>query len=98
MANKSLFRCPKVLFGPFRGHKSFSVFSRTGKKHLAQKFKFTYRYIDGVLSLNNSKNSEFIDLLYPCELEIKDTTESNTSASYLDCYLCTDNGELVTRL
>ena len=24
--------------------------------------------------------------------EIKDTTESNTSASYLDCYLCIDNG------
>ena len=23
------FRCPKVLFGPFRWHKSFSVFSRT---------------------------------------------------------------------
>ena len=49
-----------------------------------------------VLSLNNSKISEFIHLIYPCELEIKDTTESNTSASYLDYYLCTDN--LVTRL
>ena len=30
--------------------------------------------------------------------EIKDTTESITSASYLDCYLCTNNGMLVTRL
>ena len=30
MANKSPFRCPKVLFGPFRWRKSFSVFSRTG--------------------------------------------------------------------
>ena len=26
----SPFRCPKVLFGPFRWQKSFSVFSRTG--------------------------------------------------------------------
>ena len=47
-------------------------------KNLARKFNFIYRYIDDVLSLNNSKVSEFID---PCELEIKDTTESNTSAS-----------------
>ena len=29
MANRSPFRCPKILFGPFRWLKSFSVFSRT---------------------------------------------------------------------
>ena len=56
-----------------------------GKKHLAQKLYFTYRYIDGVLSYDNSKISEFIDRIYPCELVIKDTVESNTSALYLDC-------------
>ena len=36
------------------------------------------------ISLNNSNISVFIDLIYLCELEIKDTTESNTPASYLD--------------
>ena len=46
---------------------------------------FTYRYIDDVLSVNNSKISELSDLISPRELEIKDTTESITSASYLDC-------------
>ena len=66
--------------------------------HLAQKFNFTYRFIDYVLCVNNSKISEIIDLIYPCELELKDTTESNTSASYLDCCLCIDNGKPVTRL
>ena len=30
MANISPFRYPKILFGPFRWLKSFSVFSRTG--------------------------------------------------------------------
>ena len=54
---------------------------KAGMKNLAQKFKFTYRYIGDVLSLNNLKISEFIDLIYPCELEIKYTTDSNTSAS-----------------
>ena len=39
---------------------------KAGKKHFSQKFNFTYRYIDDVLSLNNAKISEFIDLIYPC--------------------------------
>ena len=43
------------------------------KKHLAQKFNFTYRYIDDVLPLNNSLISEFIGLNYPCKIEIKDS-------------------------
>ena len=68
------------------------------KKHLAQKFTITYRYKGGVLSVNNSKISEFIDLTYPCELENKDTKESDSSASYLDWYLCTDDGKFITRL
>ena len=69
---------------------------KAGKKNVAQKFNFTHRYIDHVLSLNTSMISDFFDLIYPCELDIKNTTESNTSALYLDCYLCTDHGKLVT--
>ena len=30
-------------------------------------------------------------------LKFKDTTEANACASYLNCYLCIDNGKLVTR-
>ena len=64
---------------------------KADKKHIAQKFNFTNRYIDDVLSRNNSKILEFIDLIFPCELKIKDTTVSHTSASYLDCYPCIAN-------
>ena len=42
--------------------------------------------------------SEIIDHIYLCELEIKDTMKSNTSALYLDWYFCIDNGKLITRL
>ena len=69
-----------------------------GKKHLAQQFNFTYRYIDDVLSLKHSKFAEYLEFIYPCELEIKETTETATSSSYLDCYLYIDNGKLATRL
>ena len=48
--------------------------------------------------LRCSKISEFTDVIYPCEVDIKDTTESSISASYLDCYLNIDNAKLITRL
>ena len=56
----------------------------TGKKGLASKYNLTYRYIEDVLSINNPAFENYLDQMYPPELEIKDTTESNTSASYLD--------------
>ena len=58
-----------------------------GEKHLAQSFNFTFRYIDDVLSLNNNRFEDFVDIIYPDELEIKDTTESDKHASYLDLHL-----------
>ena len=56
----------------------------TGRKQLASRFNFTYRYIDDVLSINNPEFENYLGQMYPVELEIKDTTESNTSAPYLD--------------
>ena len=41
---------------------------------------------------------DFLALTYQFELENKDTTESIIPASYLNCYLCIDNGKLVTNL
>ena len=54
---------------------------------LASRFNFTYRYIDDILSINNPDFENYLGQMYPVELEIKDTTESNTSASYLDLLL-----------
>ena len=59
----------------------------TGKRHLASRFNLTYRYIDDVLSINNPEFEHYLGQMYPAELEIKDTTESTTSASYLDLLL-----------
>ena len=46
---------------------------------------FAFRYIDYVhkLSLNNSRFDDFVDRTYLIELEIKDTTDTDRSASYL---------------
>ena len=64
----------------------------TGRKRLASQFNFTYRYIDDVLSIINPNFENNLSQMYPPELEIKDTTESDTSASYLDLLLSIGRG------
>jgi hypothetical protein len=56
-------------------------------------------YIDDVLSLNNSRFGGFVDSIYTIELEIKDTTDTDRSASHLDLHLEIDSeGRLKTKL
>ena len=43
-------------------------------------FNFTFRNID-------SRFSDFVERIYPNELEIKDITDTDRSASYLDLYI-----------
>ena len=49
------------------------------KIHETRAFNFTYRYIDDVLSINNSRFAEFLPLIYPPELEVKETTDTASS-------------------
>ena len=49
-------------------------------------FIVTFRYTDDVLSLDN-----YVDRNYPIEPEIKDTTDTDRSASYLDLHLTIDS-------
>ena len=50
----------------------------------ARRFCRTFRYIDDLLTLNNSSFKNSIDKIYPPELELKTTTEGPTTCSYLD--------------
>ena len=69
------------------------------KIHEVRAFNFTYWYIDDVLSINNPRFAEFFPLIYPPELEIKETTYTASSASILDIYLeFDDSGQLCTNI
>ena len=69
------------------------------KIHEARAFNFTYRYIDDVLSINNSRFAEFLPLTYPPELEVKETTDTASSASFLDVYFEFDySGQISTKI
>ena len=52
-----------------------------------------------VLSINNSRFAEFLPLIYPPELEVKETIDTASSASFLDLYLeFDDSGHLSTKI
>ena len=53
------------------------------EKKLARLFNFTFRYIDDFRSLNNYRFGDFFD---PIELDIKDTTDTVRSDSYLELH------------
>ncbi|KAK3098729.1 hypothetical protein FSP39_022488 [Pinctada imbricata] len=70
-----------------------------GKSYLDSDFNFTYRYIDDVLSINNPKFADNLSSIYPSEFEVKETTETNNSAFYLDIMLSYDtDGHMNTSL
>ena len=69
------------------------------KIHEARAFNFTFRYIDDVLSINNSRFTAFLPLIYPPELEVKETTYTAPPASFLDLYLeFDDSGQISTKI
>ena len=69
------------------------------KIHEARAFNFTYRYIDDVLSIDNSRFAEFLPLISPPELEVKETTGTASSASFLDLYFeFDDSGQISTKI
>jgi hypothetical protein len=54
---------------------------KKNEKKLVRSSNFTFRYIDDVLSLNNSRFSDFVNRIYPNQLEINDTTDTEMYAS-----------------
>ena len=48
--------------------------------------KFTFRFIDDVLTLNSCKFDDLVNRIYLIEFEIKDTTDTYRSGSHLDLH------------
>jgi hypothetical protein len=64
---------------------------KKNKKNLARSLNFKFRYIDDVRSLYNSRFGDVVDRIYPIELEIKDTTDIDRYASYLNLHVEIDS-------
>jgi hypothetical protein len=68
------------------------------KIHEARAFNLTYRYIDDVLSINNSRFAEFLPLIYPPELEVKETTDTAYHMHEKLVYCCTYGKFMILKL
>ena len=79
-------------FYTFMGHTSRLPNNKDRK--LAQNFNSSFRYIDHVLSINNSRFGDYLHRISPNELEIKNTTDTQVSALTLTITLksTTDEG------
>jgi hypothetical protein len=60
-------------------------------------------YSTSISPVNNHKGysrfAEFLPLIYPPELEVKETTDTASSASFLDLYLeFDDSGQISTKI
>jgi hypothetical protein len=64
---------------------------KENERTLARLFNFTFRYIDDVLSLHNSKLDDFVDPIYPIEHELTDTKNTARCAAYLDLHIEIDS-------
>ena len=51
---------------------------KKNKKKLARSFNVTFLYIDDVISLNNFRVGDFVDRIYPIELEINYITDTDS--------------------
>ena len=59
---------------------------------MARRFNNTMRYIDDLLILNNIQFNDAIQDIYPSELQLKKTTDSPTTLSYLDILITIEHG------
>ena len=71
---------------------SFNAISIIKIEKIAKNFNSCVRYIDDVLSLNNSRFGDHLHCIYPNELEVSNTSGIQKIASYLDLHLVTENG------
>ena len=71
---------------------------KKNERKLARSFNVTYYiWIYDILSLNNSRFDDFVDRIYPIGLAIKDTTDTDWSAAYLDLHEIECEGRLRTK-
>ena len=92
--------CAPQLVNLFLFHYGYSYMKNLMHDNLcmAKRFSDTVRYIDDLLTLNNSNFEEEIPNIYPPKLTLKRTSESDTNLSYLDISISVCSIKYVTEV
>ena len=90
--------CAPLLANLFLFYYEYKYMKKLIKDNIwvAKSFNNTMRYIDDLLTLNNTRFECAIEDIYPPELQLKKTTDGPTALSYLDIMLTIDNGKYST--
>ena len=92
--------CAPQLANLFLFHYEYTYMKGLMKKNLcvAKMFSDTVRYIDDLLTLNNTNFEEAINEIYPSELTLKKTSETSNCVSYLDISVSICGSRYVTKV
>ena len=62
----------------------YTIYKSISSRNAKTSFSIKLDHIYDVLALNNPKCNDYIDVIYPAELEIKDAADAPTGANYID--------------
>ena len=90
--------CAPLLANLFLFHYEYKFMKEKLKQNnqAAKNFSNTFRYIDDLLTLNNPTFEKEIKNIYPPQLELKKTTETDSRLSYLDLEVNIVDGKFTT--
>ena len=72
---------------------------RSGHRELVRSFNLCFRYIDDLIVFNNKKFWEYVKFIYPSQLNVEKTNQSDNLASYLDSTFTVEkDGKLSAKL
>ena len=61
-------------------------------------FNSTYRYLDGLLNIDNPYLEGMVNQIYPPELQLKKSNISDTEDPFLDLHLSVENGFVSSKI
>ena len=61
-------------------------------------FNTTFRFLDGILNINNVYFDNMVSQIYPSELQLNITNTSDTEAAFLDLHLSISNDIVSTKI
>ena len=71
--------------------------SDDNKSEVIEAFNSTSRYLDGLLSIDNTFFDSIVNHIYPSELQLNKANVSDTEASFLDLHLSISDGFVKTK-
>ena len=72
---------------------------RSGHRKLARSFTLYFRYIDDIIVFNNKEFWEYVNDIYPSQLKVEKTNQSDNLANFLDLtFTIEKDGKLSTKL